>query len=146
MRALSIRQPYAEQILRGTKRFEYRSRPTAIRGRVYIYASLKPGKPEEFRRLHIQPCELPTGVLIGTVEITECSGEPGHYKWQVASSTGAAIAASSSAYEAPAASLVQSVLASFSTGHPLDTNHFKSRTRENRSETDSNENVAFRQD
>jgi len=33
MRALSIRQPYAEQILRGIKRFEYRSRPTAIRGK-----------------------------------------------------------------------------------------------------------------
>ena len=30
MRALSIRQPYAEQILRGIKRFEYRSRPTAM--------------------------------------------------------------------------------------------------------------------
>jgi hypothetical protein len=82
--ALSIRQPYAEQILRGTKRFEYRSRPTAIRGRVYIDASLKPGKPEEFKRLHIQPGELPTGVLVGTVEITECNGEPGHYKWHLA--------------------------------------------------------------
>jgi hypothetical protein len=84
MRALSIRRPYAEQILRGTKRFEYRSRPTAIRGRVYIYASLKPGKPEAFKRLHIQPGDLPTGVLVGTVEITECCGEPGHYQWHLA--------------------------------------------------------------
>jgi hypothetical protein len=42
MRALSIRQPYAELILRGIKRIEYRSRPTRIFGeRFYIYASLK---------------------------------------------------------------------------------------------------------
>jgi hypothetical protein len=118
-------------------------RKVSVREHVYIYASLKPGKAEEFDRMHIHPGDLPTGVLVGTVEITDCSGARG---LQVAFSATAAIAASSSAYEAPTAGLVQSVLASFSTGHPLDTNHFKPRTRENRSETDSNENVAFRQD
>jgi len=42
MRALSIRQPYAEMILRGEKTIEYRSRPTKIIGeRFYIYASRK---------------------------------------------------------------------------------------------------------
>ena len=41
-RALSIRQPYAEQILRGEKTIEYRSRPTKIIGeRFYIYAARK---------------------------------------------------------------------------------------------------------
>jgi ASCH domain len=40
MRALSIRQPFAELILRGIKTVEYRSRPTRIIGeRFYIYAS-----------------------------------------------------------------------------------------------------------
>lgn len=39
-RAISIRQPYVEDILRGKKKYEYRSRPTQIRGRVYLYASL----------------------------------------------------------------------------------------------------------
>src|SRR5476651_1710149 len=40
MRALSIRQPYAELILRGIKPIEFRSRPTKIIGeRFYIYAS-----------------------------------------------------------------------------------------------------------
>ena len=48
MRALSIRQPYAEQILRGTKLFEYRTRPTTIRERVYIYVSRKPGPAKQF--------------------------------------------------------------------------------------------------
>jgi hypothetical protein len=40
MRALSIRQPFAEMILRGIKTVEYRSRPTKIVGeRFWIYAS-----------------------------------------------------------------------------------------------------------
>ena len=42
MLALSIRQPYAELILRGVKRIEYRSRATRIIGqRFWIYASKK---------------------------------------------------------------------------------------------------------
>src|SRR3954452_22760527 len=45
MRAVSIRQPYAELILRGIKTVEYRSRPTRIVGeRFYIYASKGPAK------------------------------------------------------------------------------------------------------
>jgi hypothetical protein len=40
MRALSIRQPFAELNLRGAKTIEYRSRPTRIIGqRFWIYAS-----------------------------------------------------------------------------------------------------------
>src|SRR6476660_5519374 len=40
VRALSIRQPYAELILRGIKTVEYRTQPTRIIGeRFYIYAS-----------------------------------------------------------------------------------------------------------
>jgi hypothetical protein len=40
MRALSIRQPFVELILRGQKTVEYRSRPTRIIGeRFYLYAS-----------------------------------------------------------------------------------------------------------
>lgn len=42
MLALSIRQPYAELILRGIKTIEYRSRPTRIVGqRFYLYAAGK---------------------------------------------------------------------------------------------------------
>jgi hypothetical protein len=81
MRALSIRQPYAEQILRGQKKIEYRSRPTNIRERVYIYASLTPGDPDDFRKMHLQPGDLPTGLLVGTVEIADCTGKPGDYNW-----------------------------------------------------------------
>ncbi len=52
MRALSIRQPYAELILRGIKTIEYRSRRTRITGeRIYIYAARKPGDPKGFDEL-----------------------------------------------------------------------------------------------
>lgn len=47
-RAISIRQPFVELILRGLKKREYRSKPTNIRERVYLYASLKPAR---WRRL-----------------------------------------------------------------------------------------------
>jgi hypothetical protein len=81
MRALSIRQPYAEQILRRTKKIEYRSLPTSIRERVYIYASLTPGWGKDFESMLLSPGDLPTGVLVGTVEIADCKGRPGNYKW-----------------------------------------------------------------
>ncbi len=84
MRALSIRQPYAEQILRGTKKFEYRGRPTHIRERVYIYAAMNPGVAEAWEEIKMQPGDLPVGVLVGTVEIKDCMGESGDYEWHLA--------------------------------------------------------------
>ena len=74
MRALSIRQPYAElipstysgQALRGIKTVEYRTRPKRIIGeRFYIYASKAKAKPpvaiwsdEEFKRVrHVYALE-----------------------------------------------------------------------------------------
>lgn len=81
LRALSIRQPYAEQIMRGTKPIEERSRSTNIRERVYIYASLQPGNPDAWRQIKKKPGDLPIGVLIGTVQIVDCTGEPGNYGW-----------------------------------------------------------------
>ena len=47
MRALSIRQPHAEAIMRGVKKIEYRSGPTRIRGRVYVYTSLRRSSVED---------------------------------------------------------------------------------------------------
>jgi len=84
IRALSIRQPYAERILRGTKRVEYRSRPANIRGRVCTYASMTPGGDEDFARMHAQPGDFPVGVLVGTDQIADCTGEAGDYQWHLA--------------------------------------------------------------
>jgi hypothetical protein len=86
MRALSIRQPYAELILRGIKRIEYRSRPTKIIGeRFYIYAARKwagvighaSGSQD------VREGEAPTGVIVGTATITECRRDNGHFEWHL---------------------------------------------------------------
>ena len=84
MSALSVRQPYAELIMRGEKKIEYRTQITHKRGQIYIYASKTLGYPEDFENLKLQPGDLPTGVLIGTVEITDCTGRPGDYEWHLA--------------------------------------------------------------
>gem|GEM_PF-3775002 len=77
MRALSIRQPYAEEILRGIKTVEYRSRKTGIIGqRFYIYAASK--IPEQadtakrFKKLGQEVGGLPTGGLVGTAKFAKC--------------------------------------------------------------------------
>lgn len=82
-RTLSIRQPYAEQIMQGIKKEEYRSIPTNVRGRVYIYASNTlddaGGKIKG-----IKNADLPRGVIIGSVEITDCYGSKSEgYAWKL---------------------------------------------------------------
>ena len=83
--ALSIRQPFAELILRGVKMIEYRSLRTKRRERVYIYASKIPGDDTaSWAKVEHSPGELPTGVLVGTVEIVGCDGVPGDFQWKLA--------------------------------------------------------------
>src|SRR2546423_698714 len=97
MRALSIRQPFAELILRGIKTVEYRSRPTRIIGeRFYIYASKRPlsvvssplsgdgvwssdlavqHPPELLIKLWemLRRKQLPSGVIVGSAQISHCT-------------------------------------------------------------------------
>jgi hypothetical protein len=85
MVALSIRQPYAELILRGDKPIEFRSLPTRKRERVYIYASRIPASdPAAWAAVDAEPGDFPTGLLVGTVEIVGCSGCPGDFHWHLA--------------------------------------------------------------
>ncbi len=84
MRALSIRQPYAELILRGIKKIEYRNRQTKIIGeRFYIYAACKSGDLGGFRKLRCKPGELATGVILGTAKIARCSGKRPKCNWHL---------------------------------------------------------------
>ncbi len=84
MRALSVCQPFAEQILSGEKRIEYRSILTNLRGRVYIYASKRERK-DVYAKIKVAPGTYPTGVIVGTVEVVGCrkKGE-GDYHWLLA--------------------------------------------------------------
>ena len=83
MKALSIRQPWAELILRGIKTTEQRSRPTTIRGRIYIYAALGRSHPDDEAECEadygIDVDSLPRGVIVGTVELHDCDGD----EWQL---------------------------------------------------------------
>ena len=109
MRALSIRQPFAELILRGIKTVEYRSRPTRIIGeRFHIYASRSPAAkfwstdlamPEQLPPWMLELAEqvgmiepdalLPTGVIVGTAVIERVippereDGAAGLYRWEL---------------------------------------------------------------
>lgn len=85
--ALSIRQPNAEAILRGRKTIEYRSGPTAKRGRILIYAGRKRYTPQEEAEMlkeygiaDVSSDELPRGVLVGTVELFDCDGGQWHLR------------------------------------------------------------------
>lgn len=84
-RALSIRQPYAEQILRGVKTSEFRSRPTKVLGEAFlIYAARTPGPTEEFARLGVSVGSLPTGVIVGVATVTHCTQTPEGWAWHLA--------------------------------------------------------------
>lgn len=87
MRALSVRQPWAELFMRGEKaqmvhpkhgqvNVEFRSAPTKVRERIYIYASATATDFErnEAAKLRIDFDALPRGLLIGTVELVDCDG------------------------------------------------------------------------
>ena len=47
-------------------------RPTKIRGRMHLYASLGPGSESYWKKLRMKPGELPIGVIVGSVEIIDC--------------------------------------------------------------------------
>ena len=90
MKALSIRQPHAEAIMRGVKPIEFRSRLTNVRGRICIYAGLgrysRGDEAEMMAEYGIDDVDcdnLPRGVLIGTVELFDCTGDDGDFHWHV---------------------------------------------------------------
>lgn len=89
MLAFSIRQPWAELIMRGEKKEEFRTLRTNIRGRVGVYAGEgrypKEDEEQSARDYQVELDPLPRGVLVGTVEITGCvENEDGMFAWKLA--------------------------------------------------------------
>lgn len=68
--ALSIRQPWVELILQGTKTIEVRSWATQHRGELFLHAGLKPDIQalERFGLGH----ELTFGALVGKCQLLDC--------------------------------------------------------------------------
>lgn len=112
MQALSIRQPYAEMILRGTKKYEFRSVATKNIGkRFYIYAPKKTADPPAiFTQMPNGPVRakrgrwgrgygqtpklqrelwgegldaMPKGVIVGSAVIVECTPVTDGYRWEL---------------------------------------------------------------
>jgi|SRR5271155_4593188 len=80
-RALSVRQPHCERILRSDKTCEYRSRQCHIRGRVYLYAS-KAIDTDIAEWTDEASLALPRGLIVGSIEIIGCVDEArGGYAW-----------------------------------------------------------------
>jgi hypothetical protein len=87
MKAITIRQPWAQLIAIGAKRYETRSYAADYRGKIAVHAGTKAGtKPvfpwlpqeiaEEIRLKMIKALgslrKLPLGAIIATAELVEC--------------------------------------------------------------------------
>ena len=79
VKAMSVRQPFAELIILGVKKAEYRSRLTNFRGPVWVYAgktfggyNLSDDQIDALSDLDTDPECLPRGVILGSVEIVDC--------------------------------------------------------------------------
>ncbi|MDP3882296.1 MAG: ASCH domain-containing protein [Nanoarchaeota archaeon] len=68
MKALSLKQPYAELILQGKKTIELRTWNTHFRGKFLIHAS-KSVDHEAMKRFGFS--KLPTGFIIGKAELVD---------------------------------------------------------------------------
>jgi len=68
MKALSLKQPFAELILQGKKKIELRKWNTRFRGKFLIHASQNPDK-EAMREFGFN--ELPYGFIVGEAELAD---------------------------------------------------------------------------
>jgi len=75
MKALSLKQPYAELILQGKKTIELRKWNTKFRGQFLIHASKTPDK-EAMSRFNLK--NLPLGCIVGKATLVNVK----HYKTQ----------------------------------------------------------------
>jgi hypothetical protein len=73
MRALSVRQPWAELIIRGSKTIECRTRPTYVRERIWLYAAEGRAHRATLSTITVtDDAALSRGVLVGTVDLIGC--------------------------------------------------------------------------
>ena len=70
MKALSIKQPYADLIIKGKKKIELRKWNTKFRGEFLVHASIKPDV-EECAIRETKPEELDKGAIIGSVTLKD---------------------------------------------------------------------------
>ncbi len=71
MKVLSIRQPWATLIIKGFKKYEFRTWKTKYRGELYIHASkgIEKDALKHFESLNL---DYPVGCIIGKVNLNDC--------------------------------------------------------------------------
>lgn len=72
MKVLTIKQPWATLIMKGYKRFEFRSWQTKYRGDLLIHARKGIDKEAMKRLSKYLPKELPVGKILGKVTLVDC--------------------------------------------------------------------------
>ena len=72
MKVLTIKQPWATLIIKGDKRFEFRSWKTKYRGELLIHAGKGIDKEAVKRLEKYLPKELPIGKILGKVTLVDC--------------------------------------------------------------------------
>lgn len=72
MKVLTIKQPWATLIMQQDKRFEFRSWKTSYRGELLIHAGKGIDKEAVIRLAKYLPKELPTGKILGEVQLVDC--------------------------------------------------------------------------
>lgn len=82
MRALSVKQPYAELIARGVKTKEYRSWSRDFRGDLLIVASKSP-HANGFDDFDGDPSSLVYGAAVCVVDFWKVTGSEGDYAWHL---------------------------------------------------------------
>lgn len=74
--ALGIKQPWAELILQGVKTLEIRTRPTRVRGPIYLYTSQKLATEtfatDALNRYRLVADDMTKGMIVGSVNIVDC--------------------------------------------------------------------------
>jgi hypothetical protein len=79
--ALSVRQPWAELILRGRKTIEVRTWPTRHRGELWLHAGVRVDR-EALDRFGLITENLAFGAIIGRCELYDCV-EFTVYSWEL---------------------------------------------------------------
>ena len=83
MKALTIKQPYAQLILEGRKKTEWRVWSTTYRGPLAIHAGLGVDR-EECERVGYDAKTLPRGAVLCTVEMYDCKElSDGWFAWKL---------------------------------------------------------------
>ena len=83
MRALSVKQPWVEEIFSGRKRIDYRTWETSYRGDLLIYASTTKDVNvlNNLQSYGHKASDLVFGAFVGVVRVTDCKYNSGEYDW-----------------------------------------------------------------